>query len=52
MFFEVFRASCLRHEFKFTPKFLGYLTDHRWVANVISHKVDVSSGKELGVLCD
>jgi hypothetical protein len=45
MFFQMLRFSCLLQEFKFTPKFLGYLTDHRWSALVISRKDDVSSGE-------
>jgi hypothetical protein len=51
LFFQVFRVSCLLREFKFPPKFLGYLTGHCSLPVIFSRKGSVSSGKELGVLC-
>jgi hypothetical protein len=38
-FIEALRVSCVLQEFKFMPKFLGYLTDHRWgVPKVLTWK--------------
>jgi hypothetical protein len=39
------QVSCILQEFKFPPKFLGYLTGHRLGAVVISRKDGVSSGE-------
>jgi hypothetical protein len=44
-FFRVLRVSYILQELKFPPKFLGYLTGHRWGAVVISRKDGVSSGE-------
>jgi hypothetical protein len=44
-FFKVLRVSYILQEFKFPPKFLGYLTGHHWGAVVISCKDGVSSGE-------
>jgi hypothetical protein len=33
-FFRVLRVSCVLQEFKIPPKFLDYLTGHRWGAGV------------------
>jgi hypothetical protein len=41
----VLRVSCILQEFKFPPKFFGYLTGHHWGAVVISNKDGVSSGE-------
>jgi hypothetical protein len=43
--FQVLRVSCVLQEFRILPKFLGYLTAHRWEAVVISHKDGISSGE-------
>jgi hypothetical protein len=50
--FRVLYIFCLLQEFKFQPKYLGYLTGHRWGAALISGKNRLSSGEELCVLCD
>jgi hypothetical protein len=39
-------------KFKSSPKFLGYLTDHRLGAVAISGQHDVSLGEELSAFCD
>jgi hypothetical protein len=41
-FLQVLRVSCILQEFKFSPKFVGYPTGHRWGAIVVSHKDGVS----------
>jgi hypothetical protein len=35
VFFHILGDSCVPQEFKFTPKFLGYLMGHRWAAPTV-----------------
>jgi hypothetical protein len=33
--FQVLSLSCVVQDFKFPPKLLGYLKDHRWGASTV-----------------
>jgi hypothetical protein len=50
--FHVLRISCIIHEFKYPPKFLGCLMGHRWRAPTLLRKKRIDFEIKLDMFWD